>query len=250
MKAVILAGGRGVRLKPLTDFVAKPLLPINGRPVIEQVLELLRNAGITQICIVIGHLGEQVKDFIGDGYDLGVNITYKRQKEQLGTAHALKAAGDFIGEDLFVIASDCIIPTDHIRELIKFHFTNNCNATLSLKELSADEMTQSSTVKLEKDMSILKIIEKPSSDEILSNVACAPLYIFKDVKEFLPRVQKSSRGEFEIADIIQMMIDNRLVVKGVKTGSFSHLSDAEDFLKLNFEFFKTTPKPDIQKGSF
>ncbi len=238
MKAVILAGWRGVRLRPLTDFVAKPLLPINGRPVIEQVIEILRDSGINKICIVIGHLGEQIKDFIGEGHDLGVDITYKRQKEQLGTAHALKAAGDFIEKDLLVIASDCIIPTDHIRELIKFHFTNNCDATLSLKELSADEMTQSSTVKLEKDMSILKIIEKPSSDEILSNVACAPLYIFKDVKEFLPRAQKSSRGEFEIADIIQMMIDKECVVKGVKTGSFSHLSDAEDFLKLNFGYIE------------
>ncbi len=239
MKAVILAGGRGVRLRSLTDFVAKPLLPINGRPVIEQVIELLRNAEINKICIVIGHLGEQVKDFIGDGYDLGVDITYKRQKEQLGTVHALKAAGDFIEkEDLLVIASDCIMPADHIQDLIKFHFTNNCNATLSLKELSADEMIQSSTVKLEKDMSILKIIEKPSSDEILSNVACAPLYIFKDVGEFLPKVQKSSRGEFEIADIIQIMIEDGLVVKGVKTGSFSHLSDAEDFLKLNFGYIE------------
>lgn len=239
MKAVILAGGRGVRLRSLTDFVAKPLLPINGRPVIEQVIEILRNVGINKICIVIGHLGEQVKEFIGDGYDLGVDISYKKQKEQRGTAHALKAAGDFIEkEDLLVIASDCIMPADHIRELIKFHFTNNCNATVSLKELSADEMTQSSTVKLEKDMSILKIIEKPSSDEILSNVACAPLYIFKDVREFLPKVQKSSRGEFEIADIIQMMIEGGLVVKGVKTGSFSHLSDAEDFLKLNFGYIE------------
>ncbi|MFQ5974753.1 MAG: nucleotidyltransferase family protein [Candidatus Hydrothermarchaeales archaeon] len=242
MKAVILAGGRGVRLGPLTDFVAKPLLPINGRPALEQVIEILSKAGINEICIVIGHLGEQVVDFFGDGSKFGVDITYKKQEEQLGTAHALSTAGDFVEKNLLVIASDCILPSEHIIDLINFHNTNKCDATLSLKELDKDEMTQSSTVKLEADMSISKIIEKPSKEEILSNIACAPLYIFKDVRKYLSKVQKSRRGEFEIVDVIQMMIDNGLNVKGVKTDSFSHLSNLEDFLKLNFEYLDNTIK--------
>ncbi|MFQ5887684.1 MAG: nucleotidyltransferase family protein, partial [Candidatus Hydrothermarchaeales archaeon] len=205
MKGVILAGGRGVRLRPLTDFVAKPLLPINGRPMIEQVIEILKKAGINEICIVLGHLGEQVVDFIGDGHKLGVNITYKTQKEQLGTAHALSAVGDFIEKDILVIASDCILPVEHVKELIKFHYAKKCDATLSLKKLSVNEMLQSSTVKLEEDMSISKIIEKPSLEEILSDIACAPLYIFRDVRDYLPDVKKSRRGESEIQDILQRM---------------------------------------------
>ncbi len=236
MKAVVLAGGSGVRLRPFTDFVAKPLLPIKGRPVVEQVVELLGRAGITEICVVIGHLGDQVKNYLGDGSGLDVNITYKRQKEQLGTAHALSAAEDFLDEDLLVIASDCIMPLDHLEELIEVFNNQNCDATLSLKELSHEEMVESSTVKLEADMSVSKIIEKPSFDAILSNVACAPLYLFRDVRSYLPKVKRSKRGEYEIADIIQMMIDDGLVVKGVKTSVFSHLSGPEDLLRSNFDY--------------
>lgn len=236
MKGVILAGGRGVRLRPLTDFVAKPLLPIRGRPAIGQIIENLCSAGIEEICIVLGHLGDQVIHFIGDGSNFGCKITYREQKEQLGMAHALSTAEDFIGEDGLVMASDCILPEEHLKELIKFHFDEKCDATLSLKELDEEEMLSSSTVKCEEDMTISQIIEKPARGEILSNLACSPLYIFKDIKGYLPKVRKSKRGEFEIQDAIQRMIDDGLIVKGVISESFSHLSTIEDFLRLNFDY--------------
>lgn len=236
MKAVVLAGGRGIRLRPLTDIVAKPLLPINGKPVLEQVIRLLRNSEITEICVVVGHLGGQIKEFLGTGSEQGVDITYRTQKEQSGTAHALGVASDFIERDMLVIGSDCILPPEHFKEMIEYYNDNKCDAALSLKELDPQDMIHSSTVRLEDNMSITEIIEKPRIDEILSSFSCAPLYIFKNVKDYLPRVRKSSRGEYEIVDIIQMMIDEGLLVKGVKTSSFSHLSSISDFLGLNFGY--------------
>jgi NDP-sugar pyrophosphorylase family protein len=237
MKAIVLAGGRGKRLTPLTDIIAKPLLPINGKPVIEQIIKNLRAIDIDDIVVVVGHLGDQIMDYIGNGSKYEVKISYRRQLRQLGTAHALSLAMDSIYEDFLATASDSILPVGHLQELLSYHFKEDCDATLSLKILDSKAILSSATVRLEKDNSISRIIEKPSPEEILSNVASSPLYIFNPVvKDYLPKIKKSKKGEYEIQHAIQMMIDDNLKVKGIISESWTHLSNIEDFLRLNFKY--------------
>lgn len=230
MRAIILAGGRGKRLRPLTDYIAKPLLPIKGKPIIQQIIENLSAVNIKDIVIVVGYLGHQIINYLGSG-----RIKYLEQKEQLGMAHALNIARDYINGDCIVAASDSIFPVEHIKKLINFHISEKCDATITLKKLeSIEEITHCSNVKLEKDNSISVIIEKPTNHQIISNISGSPLYIFKEViKEYLPKVEKSQRQEYEIQSAIQAMIDDGLVVKGLLNDKWIHLSTREDFLRYN-----------------
>lgn len=239
MKAIILAGGRGKRLRPLTDIVAKPLLPVHGRPVIEQIIKNLEKVNVKDFTVVTGHLGWQVKEYL-ESLDLGAGISYVEQKEQLGSAHALLQAAEFIEGDIIVSACDSIYPVEHYAELIRMFREESLDVALSLKVMDAERIKESSVVRLEEDGRVTKIIEKPSEKEIISDISCGPVHVFKEsIKDYLPRVKRSVRGEFELPDAIQMMIDDGLRVKGVITESWIHLSNVSDFLELNFEYIKS-----------
>lgn len=239
MKVVILAAGKGSRLLPLTEYVAKALLPVRGKPVIEEVVENFTTLSPREIIVVIGHKGEQVKDYLGDGSKYGVKIAYRTQKIPMGTAKALQLAMEEIEGEVIVSACDSLVPREHIQELWSFHTAEECDATLSLKVLERHAIRESSSVRLEEDGAVSRIIEKPSAGEILGDVASSPLYVFGEaIKEYLPRVVRSKRGEYEIQDAIQMMIDDGLRVKGIISDTWTHLSDMEDFLRLNFEYVK------------
>lgn len=245
MKGIILAAGRGKRLRPITDTVAKALLPIKGKPAIEWVIKNLSSSGVNDIYVVVGHLGKQVTDHLGDGSQFACRLTYRRQKEQLGMANALTTAMDFFDDVTMVIASDCILPVEHLEELQNLYFKEGCDAVLSLKELDEEEILSSAMVKMKKDASISRIIEKPRRNEVTSNIASSPAYIFNSViKEYLPKVEKSRRGEYEVQDAIQMMIDDGLTVRGLMSESFLHLTNMEDLLKLNFEYMEEVLKND------
>ncbi|MFQ5815942.1 MAG: sugar phosphate nucleotidyltransferase [Candidatus Hydrothermarchaeaceae archaeon] len=234
MRGIILAAGKGTRLLPLTKYIAKALLPINGRPAIEQVVELFRDCGVLEIAIAIRHLGEQIKAQLGDGSEFDVRISYMEQGTLKGTAKAVEATEGFISEDVLVASSDCILSHEHVKRLLEYHSSERCDATLSLKALSREAILSSATVSMEEDGSISRIIEKPSKNEIISDIASSPYYVFKDViLEYLPRVKPSKRNEYELADVIQMMIDDGLNVKGLVCDDWKHLSDLKDLIRLN-----------------
>ncbi|MEM2924447.1 MAG: nucleotidyltransferase family protein [Methanocellales archaeon] len=235
MQGVILAAGRGNRLRPLTDFVAKPLLPIKGKPAIISVIENLRAAGIEEFIVVTGYLSEQIKRFLSR--EIEIEIQFVEQLELTGAANALLCVRELVKGDFLASASDCLLPVEFLNSLIAFHFAEKCDATIALKRLDAERMMESSTVKLSGDNRILQIIEKPAKHEILSEISAAPIYIFKPrVFEFLSKVEKSPRGEYEVQAAIQMMIQANLCVKGLIAEHWIHLSNLKDFLKLNFDY--------------
>jgi len=131
MRAVIMAGGKGKRLKSITnDEIPKPLAPINGKPILEWQIECLQRNGILEICIVIGYLGEKIQQALGDGSKLGVNIQYYNEETPLGTAGALAYLPHFVkGEAFVLVYGDCIFDID-INRMITFHHKNNAHATL------------------------------------------------------------------------------------------------------------------------
>lgn len=237
MKAIILAAGEGKRLRPITGIVCKPLLPVGGRPIIEQLVENIREVGIGEISIVIGHLGEQIIDFLGDGSKYGVRLAYQEQRRKDGTAQALQLAADLVDRDVLVTAGDTAFSAEHLRTVIGYFYEQDCDLTLSLKRLDREKILAASTVKLEADNTISAIVEKPAPNQILSAIAAAPIYVAKRaIFDYLPRVKRSERGEYEIASAIQLMIDDGLRVKGIFGGVAPDLTNLVDLLKLNFEY--------------
>jgi len=242
MNAVILCAGRGKRLIPLTDYIAKPLLPVNGKPIILHIIENLNAVGIDEFIIVIGYKGKQIRRYlqkhIGEKIGIGnIIVRYVKQRNQLGTADALKEAVPFVDDDFIVTASDFIIFENDIKDLISMHFTEKCSATIPLRRLSAGRISEASTVKLDEDNFISRIIEKPSRQEIIDNIAACPFYIFnRIVGEYILLVEKSKRGEFEIPSAIQLMIEDNLKIKGLMIRRWVDLSDIYDLLRANFEY--------------
>lgn len=231
MKAVILAAGAGKRLRPLTDYIPKPLLPIGGKPTIGEIVKNLGVLNLQEIIVVIGPEGNEIKRYLEK---FEAPISYVIQKPPMGTAHALSTAAKRIDGDVLVTAGDSVYPKSHYKALHAAFVEENLDAALSLKVLDKKRMRESSTVQMAKDGRILKIVEKPSEREILSDMACGPLHIFKEcIKEYL-KVKKSTRGEYELPDAMQTMIDDGLKVKGVVAEKWQHLSSIEDFVRMNF----------------
>ncbi len=122
MKAIIMAGGKGTRLRPLTDRIPKPMVPLIDRPALEYTVELLRESGIKEIAVTLGYMPEKVTDYFGDGKRFGVDITYFYEEAPLGTAGGVKNTGDFGGEDFFVISGDAYTEID-LKKAALFHYS-------------------------------------------------------------------------------------------------------------------------------
>jgi mannose-1-phosphate guanylyltransferase/phosphomannomutase len=159
MKAVILAGGKGTRLRPFTHIVPKSLLPFKDRPILEHIILYLKNYGITDIIITISHLGYQIKNYFGDGKELGVNIEYFEEKEPLGTAGCLLPFRSQLNETFLVLGGDNIT-TLKLDEFMKFHREKKGIATIAIFEF--EEKTKWGIYELNKDDSVNRFLEKPT----------------------------------------------------------------------------------------
>lgn len=247
MKAIILAAGKGRRLVPITDWVPKPLLPIGGRPIIGTLLTSLRTAGITDVLIVVGHLADKMYDFLGDGSAYGVRLTYREQVEQLGTAHAVMQALDSVDGETMVLAGDTAFGPSHIGGLAEFHRQAGADLSVSLKRVPKERLAATSSVALAPDGAVSPalggritcIVEKPAHGTAPSDVAAAPLHIYPpSLADYLPRVGLSSRGEYELTEVITMMIADGLRVMGRIEPQAPNLTDQRDILRLNFDYLE------------
>ncbi|MDO8554712.1 MAG: sugar phosphate nucleotidyltransferase [Candidatus Micrarchaeota archaeon] len=228
MKGVILAGGEGTRLKPLTLVTNKHLLPVFDQPMIIHPLQTLKNIDITDICVVTG--GEYIADFmrfLGSGSDFGVNFTYKIQDGPKGIAHALLQAEDFFKKHKVVV-----ILGDNIFEKISVpkEVFDNSYAYVFLKEV--DEPQRFGVATLDKNGNATHIEEKPKRPK--SNYAVTGFYIYpNDVFDFIKSLEPSARGELEITDVNNWYLKQGRL-KTIKIDGF--WSDAGTFKSL----FKTT----------
>jgi len=247
MKAIIMAAGKGKRLRPITEWVPKPLLPIGGQPVIGTLLTNLRAAGITDVLVVVGHLADKMRRFLGDGSAYDVRLIYREQAERLGTAHAVMQALDFIDDETMVLAGDTAFGPNHIGGLVEFHRQTGADVSISLKRVPVERLTATSSVALAPDDAVrpgqggrvTRIVEKPAPGTVPSNVAGAPLHIYPpSLADYLPRVKLSSRGEYELTDVVTMMITDGLRVMGKIEPLAPNLTDQHDILRLNFDYLK------------
>ncbi|NVM01235.1 MAG: NTP transferase domain-containing protein [Candidatus Helarchaeota archaeon] len=188
MKAVILAGGKGTRLRPLTSNIPKPIAQIVNTPMIVHTINLLKKHGFDDIIITIGYLGNQIEDLLRDGKDLGVNITYFKEYFPLGTAGALKFLEEQFNETFLVISSD-IITDLNLKEMYEFHKSNESTATIALT--TAEIPVAYGIVVTDENLRITKFLEKPGWSQIFSDKINAGIYILEpDVLQFISKGEK------------------------------------------------------------
>ncbi|HDQ72945.1 MAG TPA: glucose-1-phosphate thymidylyltransferase [Chloroflexi bacterium] len=204
MKGLILSGGRGTRLYPLTYTSAKQLIPVANKPVLVRVIEAIRDAGIDEIGIVVGDTAEEIKTAIGRGGRWGVEVTYIRQDQPLGLAHAVKVSQDFLGDERFVMFLGDNVIQGGISGLIGQFSSSGWNSQIVLTRVSHPE--QYGVAELDNEGKIVRLVEKPK--EPLSDLALVGIYMFDHhVHEAVDHITPSWRGEFEITDAIQWLVE-------------------------------------------
>ncbi|MCK4668824.1 NTP transferase domain-containing protein, partial [Candidatus Bathyarchaeota archaeon] len=200
MKGVILHGGHGTRLRPLTHTGPKQLIPIANKPISQYVLENLKNSGITDIAIVLGDTyPEKVKEYYGNGAKLNVKITYITQTEPKGIAHAVGLCEKHLGNVPFVVYLGDNLLKGGINNLVQKFETSNHDAMILLCQVKEPE--QFGVAKFDEDGKLLQLIEKPK--EPPSNYALTGIYFFKPViLKMIKQLKPSWRGELEITEAI------------------------------------------------
>ncbi len=203
MKALILAGGSGTRLRPITHTSAKQLVPIANKPVLFYAIEAVRDAGITDVGIIIGETGDEVKAAVGDGSAWGIDVTYIEQDSPRGLAHTVIIAEPFLGDDSFVMYLGDNLVKDGITALVDSYRQSGANAQILLAHVPEPQHFGVAELKGDK---VVRLVEKPK--EPASDLALVGVYMFdKNIMDAVKAIKPSWRDELEITDAIQYLID-------------------------------------------
>ncbi len=232
MKGIILSGGHGTRLRPLTHTGPKQLIPIANKPVLFYAIEDLKEAGVTDIGLILGtNMPEKVMDAVGDGSKFGVNITYIMQGEPKGLAHAVTVAQDFIGDESFIMYLGDNILKSGIKEFVEGFEDSDYQARILLQEV--DNPRQFGVAELDDNGHVLNLVEKPKKPR--SNLALVGIYLFKSsIFTAISNIKPSWRGELEITDAIQELLNSQLKVDShIVRGWWKDTGKPEDVLDAN-----------------
>jgi bifunctional UDP-N-acetylglucosamine pyrophosphorylase/glucosamine-1-phosphate N-acetyltransferase len=210
MKAVILAAGKGERLRPLTDSKPKHILPVGGVPLLEWPLRSLAEVGISEALIVTHYKEDQIKARLGDGSRLGISISYARQEEMKGTADAFAVGEAFVGDEEFIgFYGDGFIAAESFKAVLDAHETGETTIAI----ISVDDPSRYAAVELDGDR-VTRIVEKPPKGEALSNLANTGIYVFTPkIFDYIRDTGLSARGEYEVTDSIGYLIESGANVK-------------------------------------
>ncbi|MFC6993649.1 glucose-1-phosphate thymidylyltransferase [Haladaptatus sp. GCM10025707] len=241
MKGVVLSGGTGSRLRPITHTGPKQLVPVANKPVLQYCIEDLRDAGITEIGVILGEKGrDEIQKFLGDGSELGVQITYIIQGAPLGLAHAAGCAEEFVGDDDFVMYLGDNIIKQGIEEFVESFEAGNFDAGIALQHV--DKPGQFGIAAVDDNGTVKELIEKP--DEPPSNLALIGIYVFSSkVFDAISRLKPSWRGELEITDAIQSLIDDGSAIDShIVEGWWKDTGKPEDILDANRLVLESKPR--------
>lgn len=234
MKAVILAAGKGTRMKDITREIPKPMVDVNGKPMLEHIIRLISSARITDFGVVVGYHREVVTGYFGDGARLGVHIEYIPQEVQNGTGAALHLARDYVaGEPFFFSFGDVLTPRGNYPGMREYFERNRCDALLGLNHV--DDPWRGAAVYLDKDDNIVRMVEKPPKGTSTTTLNNAGLMVLGgDIFDYTARLALSPRGEYELTDVFSMLREDGRVLKGYAlSGYWKDVGTPEDLATIN-----------------
>jgi UDP-N-acetylglucosamine diphosphorylase / glucose-1-phosphate thymidylyltransferase / UDP-N-acetylgalactosamine diphosphorylase / glucosamine-1-phosphate N-acetyltransferase / galactosamine-1-phosphate N-acetyltransferase len=231
-RAVILAAGRGTRMRELTAELPKPMIEVRGKPVLQHLVEGLRDAKIRDCLIVVGYRADAVRNFFGDGSRYKVGIQYATQTVQDGTGRVVELACNFVTNRPFILAyGDILVDPANYKRVVDL--PDNVEAFLMVTR--GEDVTKGGAVFLNDEMHLLDLREKPKPGEPTSPWYNAGLYAFRpSIFDFTAKLKPSSRGEYELTDAIRELAQSRKKVKALElTGEWADVRDPETVARLN-----------------
>lgn len=233
-KAVVLAAGRGTRMRELTADLPKPMIEVRGKPVLQHILEGLRDAGVRDFFIVVGYHADAVQNFFGDGSRYNVAIQYATQTVQDGTGRVVDLARDFAGDSPFVLSYGDILldPTNYTHVVDLPH---NVEAIVTVTR--GEDVSKGGAVFVDEKMELIDIREKSRPDQTTSPWYNAGIYAFRpSIFEFTANLQPSPRDEYELTDAIRALAQSGKKVRALElTGKWADVRDPEILAQLNKE---------------
>ncbi|MFC2051058.1 NDP-sugar synthase, partial [Chloroflexota bacterium] len=228
MKAIILVGGEGTRLRPLTYTVVKAMLPILNKPFIEYVFRYLGSHKIREIILAMGYKPDCITDYFGDASQLGTKLVYSVETEPLGTAGAVKNAERHIDNAFFIMNGD-IFTDINLTEMLRFHKKKGAKVTIALAPV--DDPTRFGVVETDSNQRVTRFVEKPKPEQVTSNMINAGIYITEH--EILNRVPQGKRFMFE-RDVFPVLLSEGEPVFGYATDAYwIDTGTPEQYLQLN-----------------
>jgi UDP-N-acetylglucosamine diphosphorylase / glucose-1-phosphate thymidylyltransferase / UDP-N-acetylgalactosamine diphosphorylase / glucosamine-1-phosphate N-acetyltransferase / galactosamine-1-phosphate N-acetyltransferase len=240
-KAVVLAAGRGTRMRQLTADFPKPMIEVRGKPVLQHIVEGLRDAGVRRLLIIVGYHAETVRNFFGDGQRQNVDIEYATQTVQDGTGRVVNLARSFTGASPFILSyGDILIRPINYKHLVVL--PDNCEAVVTITR--GEDVSKGGAVFVNEQMELVDLREKPKPGEAqrwsgLSQPALpfynAGLYAFRPgIFEYIAKLKPSPRGEYELTDAIRDLAHSGKKVKALElTGEWADVRDPEVLARLN-----------------
>src|ERR1700732_1934842 len=231
-RAVLLAAGRGTRMRELTADLPKPMIKVRGKPILLHIIEGLQTAAIKNFLIIVGYHSEAVRNFFGDGTCFGLRISYATQAVQDGTGRVVNLARDFVGNSAFVLGYDDILvdPIDYKRIV---DLPDDVEAIITVKR--NENVSKGGAVFVNEQMELVDLREKPNPGEPTSPWYNAGVYTFRpSIFEFTAKLERSARGEYELTDAIRDLALSGKKVKALElTGEWADVRDPEILAKLN-----------------
>lgn len=251
MQAVILAAGKGSRLHPITTHRSKAMLPILGQPIVERVMEALEINGVDDFILVVGPDDRHIARHFRHESQIAADVRFVYQPQRLGMADALRCAAPLIEGNFILSACDNLVSGDYISRMLSlWQSPEHPNAILTLMPLPAEQISSAGIVALDGNW-VTQIIEKPAPEQAPSNIASLPLYCLPgEILDYLPQIKPSPRGEYELQDAIQMLIERRGRVRGLQVENRLTLTRPADLLAINRHFLVTgNNHPQLQPES-
>ncbi|MBI4023462.1 MAG: NTP transferase domain-containing protein [Verrucomicrobia bacterium] len=246
-KAVLLAAGKGTRMKNLTSELPKPMLPVAGKPALEHILQGLLSAGIREFLIITGYRSQAVQSHFGDGSRWGASVAYMEQVVQDGTGRVVELAREFAGDDAFVLSYGDILVSPNNYPAIQELWSAKQPSDGILAITLGEDVRKGAICIFETDFRLCELIEKPSETEIqqlrrqfgeFKPWYNAGLYVFTPlIFDFTARLQKSARGEYELTDAIRRLARDGRVLRGLPiNGYWLDVRDPEALAEANRRF--------------
>jgi dTDP-glucose pyrophosphorylase len=230
-RAVVLAAGRGTRMRELTKAIPKPMVKVLGKPVLQIIVEGLRGAGIKELLIVVGYRKEVVENHFQDGSNFGMQIRYAEQIVQDGTGRVVALAQPFCGDDPFLLSyGDILVDPAYYSRLCDLQ-----GAEMSIAVKRSTDVSKGGAVYLNDRFELTDLREKPQPCEITTPWYNAGIYAFRaSIFDYVARLQKSPRGEYELTDAIRAMSSAGKRVQAIEiTGDWADVRDPEVLAELN-----------------